>query len=506
MDILKVFGPPGTGKTWTLLQIMEEELGRGVAPERLAYLSFTKQARREAMTRAMEKFSLTEEELPNFRTLHAICYRELNMTVGGMVKGTNDLRELGERLGLGFTYRARHADDVMLDMPSGGEVGDRLLQFDHVRRHNMLSVDVAWSGVFDDDITIYQARRFVQAYTDWKQGEGLRDFTDLLEEAQEPLEVDVVIVDEAQDLSRLQWAALHRIAKEAKRLYIAGDDDQAIFTWAGADPVAFIEHPGRVRVLAQSYRVPGAVHQLASALADRITYRQPKRWAPRATAGTLQYAADLGNIALDPAAQYLFLYRHHYQVADVEELVRTAGLPYTRGDRPAPGAEWGHAILFWERLRRGEQLTHQQLRMILDAMAKDTVISEGARKQLLSESKKTLFTKASLKPVWPELPLDKPWFEALTRISLEDIQYLRSIVAKQGAKALTEKPKIRLSTIHAAKGAEADNVILITEMSNRTREIYEQDPDIERRVFYVGVTRAKERLTIISGGNNPLFP
>jgi DNA helicase-2/ATP-dependent DNA helicase PcrA len=66
-------------------------------------------------------------------------------------------------------------------------------------------------------------------------------------------------------------------------------------------------------------------------------------------------------------------------------------------------------------------------------------------------------------------------------------------------------PKIRLSTIHAAKGAEADEVVLLTEMSNRTREIYEKEPDLERRVFYVGITRAKDTLTIVPGANNPLF-
>lgn len=505
MDIVKIYGPPGTGKTFSLLEIMERELGRGIHPTKLAYLSFTKQARREAMQRAMEKFHLEEDDLPNFRTLHAICYRELNMTTGGMVKGTNDLRELGERLGLAFTHRVKHGDDLMLEMPSGGEVGDRLLQIDHVRRHHLLSVEEAWAGRFDDDLTIFQVQRFVQAYEEWKHQEGLRDFTDLLEQAEDPLEVEVVIVDEAQDLSKLQWAALHRLAANANRLYIAGDDDQAIFTWAGADQDGFLSHPGKARVLGQSFRIPRKIHGLASELAAQITRRQPKAWKPRPAEGEVTYAPDISRFRLDPEQSYLLLYRHHYLVEQVEQLVRDQGLPYKRSDRPAPGAEWGQAIIFWERLRKGKELQWYEMKTVLDGVAKDTFISEAGRQSILSLGKKATFGRVLLEESRFGITSWGPWYDFLTKIKPEDVQYLRRIIEKRGAAALTEAPKIRLSTIHASKGAQANHVLLLTEMSNRTREIYEQEPDLERRVFYVGITRAKETLTIVPGANNPLF-
>jgi len=63
--------------------------------------------------------------------------------------------------------------------------------------------------------------------------------------------------------------------------------------------------------------------------------------------------------------------------------------------------------------------------------------------------------------------------------------------------AMSKDPKINLSTIHGAKGGEADNVMLLTDLSRKSQEAMERDSDDECRVFYVGATRAREQLHII---------
>jgi DNA helicase-2/ATP-dependent DNA helicase PcrA len=67
---------------------------------------------------------------------------------------------------------------------------------------------------------------------------------------------------------------------------------------------------------------------------------------------------------------------------------------------------------------------------------------------------------------------------------------------KNGEK-LNAKPRIELSTIHAAKGGEADNVLLLTDLTQTTMNTYERNPDDENRLFYVGATRTKENLHIV---------
>ena len=87
------------------------------------------------------------------------------------------------------------------------------------------------------------------------------------------------------------------------------------------------------------------------------------------------------------------------------------------------------------------------------------------------------------------------WYEAMDDVGSKKINYLRKMRRK--GEHLNKKPRIELSTIHAAKGGECENVVLLTDLTKTTLETYQKNPDDENRLFYVGATRTKENLHII---------
>jgi DNA helicase II / ATP-dependent DNA helicase PcrA len=93
-----------------------------------------------------------------------------------------------------------------------------------------------------------------------------------------------LFIDEAQDLSHLQWEMVRNIWSKAEKTYIAGDDDQAIFKWAGADIDHFIalrDEVDEIKTLNQSYRIPGGpIHELSQKIISKVTNRYEKTYNP----------------------------------------------------------------------------------------------------------------------------------------------------------------------------------------------------------------------------------
>lgn len=501
MHTTKIFGPPGTGKTHELLTIMSRELKAGVKPHEIAYLTFTRHARRVAIDRVQQDLAVGHEDLPFFRTLHSIAYRQLGIEKAGLIASNRELKPLADRLGLEFAPSHRMIDDDTGMVAIGGELGDRLVAFDHWRRHRMQTPAQAMKAYTGDDPPLI-VERFMASYETWRVQESLLDFTDLLALVTQALPIKVAIVDEAQDLSALQWRAFHIFAAQADRVYIAGDDDQAIFTWAGASSEIFLDEPcDVVKILDQSYRVPISVARLAGRVIERVKVRQKKEWKPRAEVGSVRMISELRDArgTSEPDDTILMLYRNHYLGTDVEEDLRMRGEAYARSDKAAPGAQWGRAIVAWERLRKGQEVPAGDAHAVLESMSPNKNRSRG-KPDLDPMVSLQQLTEASI------IRTAAPWFDALDRIKDAEAQYIRAVLRHHGPSGLLREPKIKLSTIHAAKGSEADHVYLLCDMSRRTREAALLDPDTERRVLYVGLTRARKTLTLVgSPQDNPIL-
>ena len=94
-----ILGPPGTGKTTTLLNLVDDFLRAGVDIKKIGYFSFTKKAAYEAISRAEERFMLDRKEIPYFRTLHSLAFQMLGAKKEN-VMGHSDYRDFGLKCGI----------------------------------------------------------------------------------------------------------------------------------------------------------------------------------------------------------------------------------------------------------------------------------------------------------------------------------------------------------------------------------------------------------------------
>lgn len=482
-----VLGPPGCGKTTYCLNKLEQELSDGTHPDRVAFVSFTRKAAHEARDRAMAKFGFQAKELPFFRTLHSMCFSLQGVRNDSLIN-RKDYRELGQLLGTSFSARYSPEDG----MPVGSHDGDKFLFIDSIARNRVCDLYEQWREVDDDSIDWHALKQFSETLKAYKQDTGKLDFTDMLEgyvRDGDPLDIDVAFIDEAQDLSRLQWHVAMLATMNAKRIYIAGDDDQAIYRWSGADVAMFLGLGGEREVLNISHRLPRQVFNLANQISSRISKRFEKQWRPRDDEGEVLWHSAPDQVDL-ATGSWLLLARNAHLLPQLVELARNQGLVYTTSAGSSVEASHVRAIKAWEQLRQGRAVSPDDAQMVYELLKGGVDIRRGFKNLALDHP----VTMAELRSDHGLLA-EGIWHEALSGIPQQDRMYYVSIL-RRGRK-LTEQPRIHISTIHGVKGGEADNVMLLTDMAARSYRGYQQNPDDEHRVFYVGVTRARQALHII---------
>lgn len=477
-----VLGGPGCGKTTALLNIIDDLLSKGVAPNKIAYLTFTRKAAQEGISRAVERFGFTERDIPYFRTIHSLAFQQLALDPT-MVMSETSWKEFGASIGMDLT-----------GAPEGeikGKPGNPLLsmvQYSRLRKRPLRAV------CQDHRINPNEAQYVADSLRLFKRNRNLVDFTDMLEMFQTEgviPPVDYLIVDEGQDLSTIQWACIERIAERVKDMWVAGDDDQAIYEWAGADVNYFLGLKGKRVVLPISYRLKRNVFDMTQRVVKRIRHRYEKEWDPHSQGGEIERVNSLRHVNLDNGTWYL-LARNHYLLAPMREHLRTHGFPYIEnwdhGEVWSTNNDNVRAMIYWEQLRKGEPVTGTQAKEVFRRLHRKLVVSA---KPVLDDE-----ATFSLEQLRGEhgLHADGPWYDVM-RVSPREIEYYRA--CRQRGEKLLAKPRITLSTIHGVKGGQAENVFLITDMASKCyQNLVRNKSDEETRVFYVATSRAQERLII----------
>lgn len=453
-------GPPGTGKTTEMLNKVEAFLSQGVEPEKIAFVSYTKKAVNEAAQRAADRFGFSIKRFRNFRTMHSTCYHGLGIS-RNEVMAKDDYWELGNLLGVTFVGFRDASEGIGL-----GEVsGDYMLQLVNLASARGIDLRAVWKSI-DQELNWFKLKQFSDTLTQYKKDTGKIDFDDMLKNyliARPLVDVTAAIIDEAQDLSNAQWDVAKVAFRSAQNIEIAGDDDQAIYAWSGANVERFMAIEGSTQILKQSYRIPQAVHKIAHSIISQVAVRLPKDFAARDEKGSVQYINDVNNLEFDKNETWMLLARNTYFLKEYAQACEYKGVPYYFRGRSSVDQDHVRAIVLWERYRKDNELNEDDAKFLKS-------FSAGADKDLV-------------------------WFDALKKIPLHKREYYLS--ALRLGYRLQDEPKIMINTIHGVKGGEAVNVALMTDMTTRSYDSMQLNADNEHRVFYVGATRAKQNLFIV---------
>jgi len=487
-----ILGPPGTGKTTTLLNLVDEFIQQGIRPKQIGYFSFTKKAATEAATRAADKFNLDiDNDLSNFRTLHSYAFNQLGMTKEKMM-GRDDYKEFGEKCGIPIKIAkfsdsdgTFNSDNEYLTIINTAAVKriDLLEYYDS--RQNIL--DIERNTLF---LLAEELKRF-------KKEKGLKDFNDLLLdyiEKESTNSFKVLFIDEAQDLSLIQWEMVRKLWANAEKTYIAGDDDQAIFKWAGADVDHFIalkEEVNDIKILDQSYRIPGGpIHELSQRIISQVQNRFDKKYKPREEQGVLKRYSDITQVDMSEG-NWLVLSSANHFLDDAKDLCELQGWYYQFKGMNSVPLKLLLALNNWEHWRKGELLNHLEIKNIYEYLGSNVLPGFQKGKTLHSDEK---YTMQDCKDKHG-LIIDKVWYESFEGLDTITENYIRNMRAN--GETLNKNPRIIMSTIHGAKGGEADKVLLMQDITNAALETFSYDPDELHRLFYTGATRAKRELHVL---------
>lgn len=510
--VLVVAGP-GSGKTRTLVARLLHLIESGTAnPSELLAVTFTRKAAQELRARLTAQLGPAGRQI-TVGTFHSVALLLRPLPAGAALLGEADRRALGQKI---VAAIAQELPRVRLGAAAEGTL------IDTVSRVKGQGTD--WESRLDQISEPAWLASAVRAYKTWQEALSAEDLDDLLLAATRALRDGAaarrfrfVQVDEYQDVNGAQRELLRALSATGASLFAIGDPDQAIYAFRGAEVAHFHafgdDFPGTQRFfLRENFRSTATIVRAASSVITRNLDRlgghdlAPHtstlggeklrlRPAPSATAeaigvarqieqligGTSLSSHDQGRSVAWAAGRFGFsdiavLTRTAARADRIAEALAHEGVPILRPRRAKLEASRAEAL--WSRLLENPELPPRQR---LARLAESIGAADSSLASLLAATPSEENTDETLTE--PGLPHESDeWDARLQRVA---------VLTLHGAKGL-EFPVVFLCGCEAEllPGRDADATTIIE----------------ERRLFYVGLTRAKEMIYLSYLAERPRSP
>lgn len=564
----RLFGGPGSGKTTALLDRVEELLqDPEVGVNDILVVSYTRAAAAEVRERLAERLDKSPRALQGtVCTMHAKAYELLNLSRGDVVSESDkeafcedygleyeDERDgasrrtarsttLGNKIIATSQWLQRTRRDVAdwYDVPFQWDVEEvRLPPEIDPNAQDGNKYTPTWPSD-DNRVDVPSA---IRAWRTYKGDHELVGFADMLERVKQRSlvpNVDYLVIDEFQDITTLQYDVYEEWKPHVTKVLIAGDDDQVVYSWQGADPDLLLdEDVDENVVLPNSYRLPSNVLEVVNQEISHIDKRQQKDLNPRKEGGTveamqspsmLDLVREIRRTATESDESIMVLFRARYQMFQFIDEFIDEGFPFQiMTDQRMWTDRLTQFVQAIEAIDRGEPVDGLEARRIADMLA-DAAFGTNDRDDLfdhIDEREENAETDDLREiSIEPDVITDHAPFMPGPASAADMSRKITSFQAEsmdayfRMGRASMPSDRIRVGTIHSAKGREADHVFVGTDL---TEKVVEQmaatvddttaipgveeftrttDPvptltDNERRVFYVGMSRARERLVLL---------
>lgn len=522
---LVILGPPGTGKSSAGLERFALPLLQELGPAgagRLLMVSFTRAAARVLRQRLADALGGDPGDYRDCcRTIHSECWRLLRAVEGDAVQLLSHRHRRGP---------TEEDEEELPEVSLGTDDEDIEDAADQRRRAAVRLLDLSrqalrpeWEGLAwayarlaPREFLLEELEADARAYQADKEARGVVDFTDVLTLALEldPPPRTLVLVDESQDLSELQWAIVDRWRAEAERFVALGDLDQAIHRWCGAAPERLrrLARSVEVRRLGRSHRVPAAPWRLAVPLIQLNRDRLEAPYTPAEREGvarevTAPEAVERIRAAVEDEREVLVLARGRRVLQGWAHRLVESEIPFTnkRGPSPLRGETTLGVFKAVRALRAGLHLPLPDAQELLAALPAAACFPRRRKSEIrrqVGHWRHATVGAAELEAVGVRLGglLGGSLREALgLALDPELAGYLVALLERWGPRLDRRLQLVSLVTTHGAKGDEAPLVVLDLEAPRAVVEAI-ASPAVEvdeRQLLYVGVTRAREELLLV---------